>query len=297
MGDYTGAVAVQAFIATLKNARSRLQRDLGLSQTDRSAAMRAGRVSQLAMGSVELVEKNDEEEEKRQANLRRAEDQLNKSLEEHVYSAAAAVQESVAVLISAEPRSKRHRGRSEADWYAGTDPGLGLSSTSLIVASATSASDATAKRVGGEERGRRRAGLLYAQEQLKKCLQDISAELGDTDAGRGHSVTDLSQGALSSIEYLVGGAPLACSRVRLEGLTFLSIGKVSRPQPTDKWNGHGKEHGKVGKGRKGSGKIEAGFPQVQSVYFGGDAGEVICTLATGEDVKRIPGTLSPERLC
>ena len=124
--DYTGAVAVQAVIAALKNAQSRLQRDLGLSQTDRSAAMPAGRVSQLAMGSVELVEKNDEEEEKRQANLRRAEDHLNKHLEEHVYSAAAAVQESVAALISAEPRSKRHRGRSEADWFAGTDPGLGL---------------------------------------------------------------------------------------------------------------------------------------------------------------------------
>ena len=243
------------------------------------------------MGSVELVGKNDEEEEKRQANLRRAEDQLNKRLEEHVYSAAAAVQESAAALISSEPRSKRHRGRSKADWFAGTDPGLGLPATSLIVASATSARDANAKRVGVEERERRRAGLFYAQEQLKKCLQDISAELGDIDAGRRHSVMDVSQGALSSIEYLVGGAPLACSRVRLEGLTFLSIGKVSGPPPTDKWKGHGKGHGKAGKGKKGSGRIEAGFPQVQPVYFGDDTGKVICTLANGEDVKRIPSTL------
>ena len=111
--------------------------------------MLAGRVSQLAMGSVELVEKNDEEEEKRQAKLRRAQDQLNKRLEEHVYSAAAAVQESIAALMSAEPRSQRHRGRSKADWSAGTVPGHGLPATCPIVASATSASDAIAKRVGG----------------------------------------------------------------------------------------------------------------------------------------------------
>ena len=81
------------------------------------------------------------------------------------------------------------------------------------------------------------------------------------------------------------------ARASASGFVFLPIGKVSSPPPTDKWKGHGKGHGKVRKGKKGSGRIDAGLPHAQPVYFGDDAGKVICTLAIGEDVKRIPATL------
>ena len=51
--------------------------------------------------------------------------------------------------------------------------------------------------------------------------------------------------------------------------------------------------GKKGKkGKKGKGMIEAGTQKIQPVYFGDDMGKVICTLATGDDVNRIPATVS-----
>ena len=44
--------------------------------------------------------------------------------------------------------------------------------------------------------------------------------------------------------------------------------------------------------RHGKGMIEAGNQKIQPVYFGDDMGRVICTLATGDDVNRIPATVS-----
>ena len=159
--------------------------------------------------------------------------------------------------MSQPSKRKSHRTRNPeswpADWSAGTEGGHGSqSATGPIVASETLVSSATAKCVGGEEQEQRRAGLLRAREQLKKCLQDISAlvgadpcsyrvaESGSIDAGRRHSGMVAWQGELSFIEYLVGRVPSACSPVRLEGVTLLSIGKVSRSQ----YNDQGKVPGK-----------------------------------------------------
>jgi len=50
--------------------------------------------------SAKRVEKEDEEEEKRQAELRRAQDQLKKCLEDEDYTGAAAVKENIAALMS-----------------------------------------------------------------------------------------------------------------------------------------------------------------------------------------------------
>ena len=54
--------------------------------------------------------------------------------------------------------------------------------------------------------------------------------------------------------------------------------------------GHGKGQGEKGKkGKKGNkGK---GMLCTQPVYFGDDMGRVICTLATGDDINRIPATV------
>ena len=175
---------------------------------------------------------------------------------------------------------------------------------------------------GGEKEEKRRAELLRAQEQLKKCFEEedyrgaaaakehIStlmgaepcshrvAKSGGTVAGQRHSSMETSKGQLSSIEHLAGHLPQACLLVRLEGVTLLSIGKVSERLLllNDKGKGQGKgqsEKGKKGKkGNKGKGMIEAGTQKIQPVYFGDDMGKVICTLATGDDVNRIPATVS-----
>ena len=116
-----------------------------------------------------------------------------------------------------------------------------------------------------------------------------AAKSGGTVAGQRHSSMDTSKGQLSSIEHLVRHIPQACVLVRLEGVTVLSIGKVSDPPNNDKGKGQGKK-GK--KGKKGKGAIDAGNQKIQPVYLGDDMGNVICTLATGDDVTRIPATVS-----
>ena len=84
----------------------------GRSKADWSAVSAAGHGSHPATGltltsatlarsaSAKRVEKADEEEEKRQAELRRAQDQLKKCLEDEDYTGAAAVKENIAALMS-----------------------------------------------------------------------------------------------------------------------------------------------------------------------------------------------------
>ena len=90
--------------------------------------------------------------EKRQAELRRAQDQLRKLLEEEDYTGAAAVKESIAALMSARPCSQ--------------------TATGPIASSATLTRHADAKRVVGEKEHKRRAELLRAQEHLEKCVEE-----------------------------------------------------------------------------------------------------------------------------
>ena len=165
------------------------------------------------------------------------------------------------------------------------------------------------------EMEKRQAQLRHARAQLKKCLEVLDysgaaiakaqitaltedepgshrvAESDDSVVGRRPSAKGALKGELMSIENLIARFPQVCSPVRLEGVTLLSIGKVSEPPYTDKGKGPGKGQSKGKKGKKGKGRLEAGTQIVQPVYFGDDTGKVICTLATGEDVKRIPVTL------
>ena len=65
-----------------------------------------------ALMSVEpkLVEEvEDDEEQKRQAELRRAEDQLQKCLADEDYTGAAAAKDKIAALMSAEPKLRRQK--------------------------------------------------------------------------------------------------------------------------------------------------------------------------------------------
>ena len=110
--DYTGAAAVKENIAALMSAEPCSPRNHGRSKADLSAVTAAGHGSQPATGptvtsatlarsaSAKRVEKEDEEEEKRQAELRRAQDQLKKCLEDEDYTGAAAVKENIAALMS-----------------------------------------------------------------------------------------------------------------------------------------------------------------------------------------------------
>ena len=149
------------------------------------------------------------------------------------------------------------------------------------------------------EREKRQAQLRHARTQLKKCLELLDyrgaataqahitaltedepgshrvAESDDSVAGRRPSAKGSSKGELSSIENLFARFPQACSPVRLEGVTLLSIGKVSEPPYTDKGKGPGKGQGKGKKGKKGKNRLEAGNQRVQPVYLGDDIGKVI----------------------
>ena len=99
-----------------------------------SAATATGHGSQLATGptvtsgtlargaAAKCVEKDDEEEEKRQAELRRAQGQLGKCLEYENYTGSAAVKENIAALMrQAELRRARDRlkKRVEEEDYTG----------------------------------------------------------------------------------------------------------------------------------------------------------------------------------
>ena len=72
---------------------------------------------------VEEVE--DDEEQKRQAELRRAQDQLQKCLADEDYTRAATAKGNIAALMSAEACSQRNHGRSKADSSAATATGQG----------------------------------------------------------------------------------------------------------------------------------------------------------------------------
>ena len=99
------------------------------------------------MSAAPSVEK-EEQEEKRQAELRRAQDQLKKCLEDRDYTGAAAVQANISALMSAEPCPQHDHVRSEADWSAVTAAGHGLqSATGPVVASAPLAIGVRLRRV------------------------------------------------------------------------------------------------------------------------------------------------------
>ena len=111
-------------------------------------------------------EEEDEEEETRQAELRRAKDQLKKCREDEDYRGAADAKDHIATLMSAEPCSQHNHGRDKADWSAVRTAGHGSqTATGPIVASAAFAR-------ADEEEEKRRAELLCAQEQLVKCLEE-----------------------------------------------------------------------------------------------------------------------------
>ena len=59
----------------------------------------------IARGALAKRVEKEEEEEKRQADLRRVKDQLKKCLEDEDYRGAAAAKENIATLMSAEPCS------------------------------------------------------------------------------------------------------------------------------------------------------------------------------------------------
>ena len=113
-----------------------LQKGHGVSKADLPAAevtryrlaasMQARVMMQARPWSARRVEKAaEEEEDKRQAELSRVRDQLKKCLAEEDYTGAAAVKANIAALMSAEPCSQRHHGRSKADWSAVAAAGHG----------------------------------------------------------------------------------------------------------------------------------------------------------------------------
>ena len=130
----------------LKSTADAESKGHGRSKADRSAVAAASRGSQPATGpsvtsatlgmgaSAKRVEKEDEEQEKRQSELRRAQDQLKKCVEDEDYTRAAAMKSLIATLTR----------------------------------------EASAKRVEkeDEEEEKRQAELRRVQDQFKKCFED-----------------------------------------------------------------------------------------------------------------------------
>ena len=94
-------------------------------------------------------------------------------------------------------------------------------------------------------------------------MGERDAGSGGIDAGRRHSAMDASRGELSSIEYLLGRCPPPRSPVRLEGVTLLSIGKVSGPTYNDRGKEQGMGRGKGKPGKKGKSGTVVGMQKVQ----------------------------------
>ena len=67
---------------------------------------------------AKVVVQEDEEEEKRQADLCSARDRLFKCIEDEDYEAAAAMKKLIDALQSAQPCSLRNHGRSQSEWSA-----------------------------------------------------------------------------------------------------------------------------------------------------------------------------------
>jgi DNA relaxase NicK len=88
-----------------------------------------------ATGPKRVEKKQNEEEAKRHVELRRAQDQLKKCLEDVDYMGAAAVKEKIAALMSAAPSFEKEEE---------------------------------------EEEKRHQAEHQLAQHQLKKCLEDVN---------------------------------------------------------------------------------------------------------------------------
>ena len=162
------------------------------------------------MSAAPSVEK-EEEVKKRQAELRRAQDQLKKCLEDEDYMGAVAVKEKIAALMSATPSVEKEEEKRQAKLRRAQDQ---------------------LKKCREEEDYK---GAAAAQQNISTIMDAEScshrvAGSGGTVAGQGHSPMETSKGVLTSIEKLAGCLPQACQPVCLEGVTLLSIGKVSDPE-------------------------------------------------------------------
>ena len=199
--------------------------------------------------------------------------------------------------------------KEEMRLYAVTTVGHGSqTATGPMVAAGTSARDARAKRVEEEEQEEeRQAKLRCARDQLKKCIEAedymgaaaakakvselMGAELcsqrsaaSGSVAGQRPSSLETLAGRLSSIKDLSERLPSVCAPVQLEGVTLLAVGKVSEAPRHEKGAGKGEQGKKGKKGKKGKAPLQP----IQPVYFGDGLGNVICTLATGNSISRIP---------
>ena len=173
--DYQAAADTQAHITALTSVGHG-------SRPARShvAASSLGSRGANAMPDEEV----EEEEEKRQAELRHAHERLNKCIADEDYSSAAALQRHVAALQSVESCSQRDHGRSKAGRSLATATGHGsVLATGRSVPTADVVRPLPCKR---SERAdavveeHRQAKRRRAEERLKKCVADDYQ--GATDA-------------------------------------------------------------------------------------------------------------------
>ena len=165
--DYQAAADAQAHITALTSVGHG-------SRPARShvAASSLGSRGANAMPDEEV----EEEEEKRQAELRHAHERLNKCIADEDYSSAAALQRHVAALQSVESCSQRDHGRSKAGRSLATATGHGsVLATGRSVPTADVVRPLPCKR---SERAdavveeHRQAKRRRAEERLKKCVAD-----------------------------------------------------------------------------------------------------------------------------
>ena len=160
----------------------------GPSKAGWSSASATGLASLTATGSTvtsatsgraacaERFEEVDEDEERRQAELRHAQDQLKKCLAGEDYTGAAVVQGIIAALKSAEHRSQGIRGRLKAGRSAASPAGhKPQPAAGSTIPSADLVAGAAARRfekADDDDEEKRQAQLRRAQDELKKCLAD-----------------------------------------------------------------------------------------------------------------------------
>ena len=122
---------------------------------------------------------------------------------------------------------------------------------------------------------------------LQAKLNDLKVSLNDTAGTTPIPGTPTVSGDKSvTIKGVCETQIWQYKHVRLGQVRMLSIGKPEQSKGTCKSTG--KAHGK-GKGKganKAAGKQSVQLSQV--VYFGDEEGYIVCTLASGDDVQRVP---------
>ena len=121
------------------------------------------------------------------------------------------------------------------------------------------------------------------QSELNDGEVSLGGGAGTTPA---HGTPSISGDGRITIKEVCEAEFVQHKRVRLERVRVLSIGKPEQRKGKGKSRGRAQGQGRGKGANKGAGKENLQVSQV--VYFGDEEGYIVCTLASGENIQRVP---------